>query len=74
MYHFRATKWIHQMYIPTRRDMVMKMDHIAHDERFWIIIALAVLFVGLMLLAVFANLKNPQVPVITPVNPFLFYR
>ena len=64
---------MHHMHLPARRDIVMKMDHLAHNERFWTMVAFVALFTALILLAVFADLKNPQVPDIMPMPPFILY-
>ncbi len=71
MYHIPVKNWMHRVHIPKRHDMAMRMGHVVHDERFWVIMGAAILLGLLITLAVLtATSENPP-PIVTPTYPFM---
>ena len=73
MYQLTVKNWTHHMHMPKRRDMVIKMDHLFHDQRFWAVVGATALMAVLVILAIFANNSGNQAPIITPMYPFMHY-
>ncbi len=70
MYHIPVKNWMHHVHIPRRHDMVIRMDHMVHDERFWAVMGAAILLGVLITLAVLAATSGNQPPIVTPGYPF----
>jgi hypothetical protein len=70
MYHVPVKNWMRHMHIPKRHDMVVKVSHMVHDERFWAVIGALILLGFLMTLAIFAAKSGDQPPIVTPGYPY----
>ena len=60
---------LHMVHAHLLHDMGVKLNHIAHDERFWLVITLAIL-AGLITLSVWAGIKTGGTGETPPVYPY----
>ena len=73
MYHLTVKNRMHHVHIPRRHDMVIRMGHVVHDERFLVIMG-AVILPGLLITpAVLAAPSGNRPPVVTSAYPYFPY-
>ncbi len=70
MYHIPLKNWMHHVHIPKRHDMVIRMSHVVHDERFRAVMGAAILPGLLITQAVLAATSGNQGPIVTPGYPY----
>jgi hypothetical protein len=70
MYHLPITKWSHQMHVPSRHDMVVGLDHMVHNERFWGIVGLLAIVAVLVALIMLAEPGAGPPGDTTPIYPY----
>ena len=61
------------MHIPRRHDMVIRTDHMVHNQRFRAIMGAAILLWLLITPAVLAVTSGNQPPIVTPGYPYFPY-
>jgi hypothetical protein len=63
---------LHMKHSHLMHDTGVRLSHIMHDERFWLIITLAIL-AGLIALSVWAGIKSGGMGEAPPVYPYFPY-
>jgi hypothetical protein len=72
MQHVSLKDRMHHMHLPHRHDMAVRMHNITHDERFWLVVTLAILG-GLIALSIWAGINSEGTFESTPLPPYYPY-
>ena len=69
MYILPLKRWFAHIHTPKAHDFGLRLGHLVHDDRFWAVVALAVLAAILLVIAIFTEPGNMPV---TPSMPIYF--
>lgn len=70
MYTLPIKKWVHHMHTPGRRNVILRVGHLVHDERFWPIVIMLAVIAMLIALVIWAGLSGEANPNERLINPF----
>ena len=70
MYHLSMKNWRHYVHMPSGHNAALRMSHMVHDERFWVIAALAILLGSIVTLAVWGILSEEPTTDFRPLMPY----
>ncbi len=57
-------------HMPDRHATAIKLQHMVHDERFWALLAIAIIMTVLITIGVWATIYGESNPQDLPINPF----
>lgn len=74
MYALQIKKWLGHIHMPRGHNTVLRLEHLAHNRRFWSIVATAALIAGFIILAILVGLLGNwnTDTLISPARPFAF--
>ena len=61
----------HRMHMPNRHSIVMHVNHMVHDGRFWAICVFAAILAMMLTAAILLGNQGPQIRFWTPMTPTL---
>ncbi len=74
MYGNPEKRRTHRLHMPSGHHMVVGMEHMVHDKRFWAIVAFAAFMAVLITVAVLSVIYGGESPERLPTSPFFPYR
>lgn len=69
MYHIPLKSLVHNVHMPNKHNMAVKMQTLFRDERFWAIFAIVIIMALLITLAIVAGKGTGASPDFTPIYP-----
>jgi len=70
MSHLSVKSWIHGIHMPKKHGVAMSMAHLVHNDRFWALVALAVLIGLVLTVALLTGYREGTGPEMVPMYPF----
>ena len=70
MYHVSMKNLREHIHMPSDHNAAMRMNHMVHDERFWTIVALALLLGAIVALAIWGILSEEPTTDFRPLMPY----
>jgi len=72
MYRLHLTERFHHMHMPRTHDIILRLDHLVRDSRFWLSLALLVLLALIITLAILTGPTQNLQP--GPIPPYPLFR